>query len=114
MRSYVFSDRTHHSVIGKLEVVNRILPVDPEVVACVQEVVCGGRTRLLRCDLEIGVDCSLATYSGVTPTAPKTACCQFYQAVRDSVCPMRGGGVKLLGRFMGSCPEVRSGTTPDP
>jgi len=30
-------------------------------VACVQEVICGRWTRLLRGDREIGVDCSLAT-----------------------------------------------------
>ena len=73
---------------------------------CVQEVVCGRRTRLLHCDLEIGVDCTLATYSGVELAVPKTACCQFHQAVRDSVCPMRGGSVKLSGRIMGINPHL--------
>jgi len=55
-------------------------------VACVQEVVCGRWTRLLRCDREIVVDCSLATCSGVALTVPKAACCQSYQAARDLVC----------------------------
>jgi len=27
-------------------------------IACIQEVVCGRRTRLSCCDLEIGVDCA--------------------------------------------------------
>jgi len=45
---------------------------------------------------------------------PKTARGWFHQAARDSVCPVRGASVKLLGWIMGSCPEVRSGTTPDP
>ena len=49
------------------------------------------------CDLEIGVDCSLATYSSVELAVPKAACCQVHQAARDSVCLMRGGIVKLLG-----------------
>jgi len=62
-------------------------------IARVQEVVCGGQTGLLRCDLEIGVDCALATYSSVE--------------LVDSVCPMRGGSVKLLGRIMGSCPVLQ-------
>jgi len=70
-------------------------------VARVQEVVSGGWTRLLRCDREIGVDCSLATYSGVELAVPKTACYQFHQAARDSLCRMRVGSVELLGRIMG-------------
>jgi len=56
---------------------------------------------------------SLATYSGVELVVPKTACCQFHQAARDSVCLPRGGSVNLLGRIIRSCPEVRSETTPD-
>jgi len=83
-------------------------------VACVQEVVCGIWTRLLRCGREIGVNCSLAIYSDVELAVPKTACYEFHQAARDSVCRMCGGSVKLLGWIMGSCPEVRSETTPDP
>jgi len=83
-------------------------------VACVQEVVCGRWTRLLRCDLDIDVDCAFATYSGVKLAVLKTVCCQFHQAARDSVCRMCEGSVKLLGRFMGSCPEACSETTPDP
>jgi len=62
----------------------------------------------------MGVDCAFATYSGMELAVPKEAYCQFYQAARDSVCPMRGGSVKLLGWIMGSCPEVRSETTSDP
>ena len=90
-----------------LQMFNRVGLSGSGCVACVQEVVCGGWTRLLHCGREIGVDCSLATYSGVELAVPKTACCQFHQAARDSVCPMRGSGVKLFGRIMGSCPEVR-------
>ena len=66
------------------------------------------------CDREIDVDCSLATYSGVELAVPKNSMLQFHQAARDSVCLMHGGSVKLLGRIMGSCPEGRSETTPDP
>jgi len=79
---------------------------------------------LLRCDLGTGVSCE--TCSSVEPIAVwkptvvwnslflETACCQFHQAVRDSVWLNRGGSVKLLGRIVGSCPEVRSAATPDP
>ena len=83
-------------------------------IVCVHEVVCGGWTRLLPCDLEVGVDCALTIYSRVEFAVPKTACCQFYQAGIDWICSMRGGSVKLLGRIMRSCPEVHSETTPDP
>jgi len=55
-----------------------------------------------------------ATDSGVELVVPKKTSCQFHQAARDSVCPMGGGSVKLLGRTMGSCPELRSETMPDP
>ena len=55
------------------------------------------------CDLGISVDCALATQSDVELAVLKTACCQFHQAARDSVCPMRGGSVKLLGRIMAGC-----------
>ena len=51
----------------------------------------------MRCDLEIGVDCALATYSGVELAVPKTACCQFHQAARDSVCLMRRGQCQVVG-----------------
>jgi len=49
--------------------------------------------RLGCCDLEIR--CGLCI------------CHQFHQAAETSVCPMCGGSVKVLGRIMGSCPEVR-------
>jgi len=62
----------------------------------------------LRCDLKTGVDCALATYSGVERAVPKTACCQFHQTARNLVCPMSGGSVRQLGRIMGDCPEIRS------
>jgi len=40
--------------------------------------------------------------SGVELAVPKTACCQFRQTARDSVCPMRrGDGVELLGQVRG-------------
>ena len=51
--------------------------------------------------------CGLCIYSGVELAVPKKACCQFHQAARHS------GSVKVLGRIMGSCPEVHSETTPD-
>jgi len=56
------------------------------------------------------VNRAFATYSGVELAVPKTACCQFHQAERGSVCPMRQASV---GRIMGSCPEVRSKTRPE-
>jgi len=40
-------------------------------VACVQEIVSGGWTRLLHCNLEIGAHYSLATNSGVKLAIPK-------------------------------------------
>ena len=50
-----------------------------------------------RCIPEIRVDCALATCSGVELVGLKRACCQFHQAAKDSVCPIRGVSVKLLG-----------------
>jgi len=51
----------------------------------------------LRCDLEIGVDCALATYSGMELVVPKTASCQFHQA---------GGKVLGMPDARGQCQPV--------
>ena len=56
------------------------------IALLVPEVDCGRRTRLLHCELEIGVDCALATYSGVELVVPKTACFIRQQETRRARC----------------------------
>ena len=80
-------------------------------VARIRDVDCETWTRLLGCDPEVGMDFAFAAYSDVEPVVSKTV--SFQRAARDSVCPVRGGGLKPLGWIMGSCPEVHYETMPD-
>jgi len=76
--------------------------------ACVCDCRLSRVARLLHHDLKIGVDCALATYRGVEPGVTITSMLPVSSGSKGLGMPDAQGSAKLLGRIMGSCPELRS------
>jgi len=79
-------------------------------VAFVHEVDCGWLPRLMCCDFEIGVDCALATYSGVELVASKSSVLPIPHRYKGLGMPNARGKCQAVVENHG----VRFETTPDP